>query len=514
MKVIFWNCRGLGSHKDFRQWVETNALIPMTPNGPVHTWCNNRRGSARTWETLDRLFSDYNWNDLFPNAEAKVLPRGISDHAPIYLNTNLESPSGRKPFRFERMWFQYPQLYQIVQNRWRNEDHASPMGRLHAKLVSLQGPLRRWNRLVEGDITRQVELANERVQQLLVEEQQDNTSHDYSESISEAVNHLTHLQRNLEIFWAQRARVNWIQEGDRNTRFFHNQVKSRRATNRISCIKTTEGVTLKKQKDIQSYVPECTSDAKLTWVWEETMRYIRNGRETIRHVFAECDFAAECWSYIPLDLCPPPQVWAASSWAEVLTIYSQGRKPESLLKQIMILILLWNIWAARNEVVFSKRQSSASIVAARAIAHTKECCSQLARIEDKGVIRSRHNDIGFGVQNMNRVITQNRTIIRVALGIPMRMEMVAIRMAVEFARDIGLSHIWVIIDALNRGGSGPPQFQSEFERIHACSRPDDPIYFCKVERDHVRAPEVLAWTARQIQQTIYTVHLQDDVFAG
>ncbi|KAK1323224.1 hypothetical protein QJS10_CPA02g01129 [Acorus calamus] len=116
-------------------------------------------------------------------------------------NTNpSSSPEGRKPFRFERMWFQYPQLYQIVQNRWRNEDHASPMGRLHAKLVSLQGPLRRWNRLVVGDITRQVELANERVQQLLVEEQQGNTSHDYSESISEAVNHLTHLQRNLKIF--------------------------------------------------------------------------------------------------------------------------------------------------------------------------------------------------------------------------------------------------------------------------------------------------------------------------
>ncbi|KAK1312764.1 hypothetical protein QJS10_CPA07g00147 [Acorus calamus] len=116
------------------------------------------------------------------------------------MKEGLPTLAGRKPFRFERMWFQYPQLYQIVQNRWRNEDHASPMGRLHAKLVSLQGPLRRWNRLIVGDITRQVELANERVQQLLVEEQQDNTSHDYSESISEAVNHLTHLQRNLEIF--------------------------------------------------------------------------------------------------------------------------------------------------------------------------------------------------------------------------------------------------------------------------------------------------------------------------
>lgn len=30
-----------------------------------------------------------------------------------------------------------------------------------------------------------------------------------------------------EVFWAQRAWVNWLQHGDRNTNFFHKMVVSR-----------------------------------------------------------------------------------------------------------------------------------------------------------------------------------------------------------------------------------------------------------------------------------------------
>jgi hypothetical protein len=36
-----------------------------------------------------------------------------------------------------------------------------------------------------------------------------------------------------EIYWRQRSRINWLQHGDMNTRFFHHTTKDRRRRNKI-----------------------------------------------------------------------------------------------------------------------------------------------------------------------------------------------------------------------------------------------------------------------------------------
>ncbi|KAK1324515.1 hypothetical protein QJS10_CPA01g00704 [Acorus calamus] len=66
----------------FRQWKDMNGLCPLVAKGPKFTWCNNRQGSARTWELLDRAFANKEWLTAFPSAVVEVLPRSYSDHAP------------------------------------------------------------------------------------------------------------------------------------------------------------------------------------------------------------------------------------------------------------------------------------------------------------------------------------------------------------------------------------------------------------------------------------------------
>ena len=44
-----------------------------------------------------------------------------------------------------------------------------------------------------------------------------------------------------EIFWKQNSRVQWLKEGERNTRFFHRSTMANKAHNRISSILNENG---------------------------------------------------------------------------------------------------------------------------------------------------------------------------------------------------------------------------------------------------------------------------------
>ncbi|KAK1305214.1 hypothetical protein QJS10_CPB11g00978 [Acorus calamus] len=99
---------------EFRRWKDNNGLCLLISKGPKYTWCNNKLGNARTWELLDRAFANSAWISQLPSTTIEVLPHSYSDHAPLLLITELLSPEGRKPFRFERFWFAYPELYEIV----------------------------------------------------------------------------------------------------------------------------------------------------------------------------------------------------------------------------------------------------------------------------------------------------------------------------------------------------------------------------------------------------------------
>lgn len=53
-----------------------------------------------------------------------------------------------------------------------------------------------------------------------------------------------------EIYWKQKARIDWLQEGDKNTKFFHNTVKDRRHGSILNSLTTAEGILLSSHREI------------------------------------------------------------------------------------------------------------------------------------------------------------------------------------------------------------------------------------------------------------------------
>nr|XP_029145187.1 uncharacterized protein LOC114924518 [Arachis hypogaea] len=84
----------------FQDCIQNCGLKDLGFSGPPFTWQRNR-----VKRRLDQLLCNLGFNDLFPSAGVKHLPKLKSDHIPILLDfNNLETRRRDKPFRLLAPW--------------------------------------------------------------------------------------------------------------------------------------------------------------------------------------------------------------------------------------------------------------------------------------------------------------------------------------------------------------------------------------------------------------------------
>ncbi|XP_038989856.1 uncharacterized protein LOC120113120 [Phoenix dactylifera] len=226
---------------EFQDFLTSTGLIDLGFVGPRYTWCNNQQGRARVWERLDRAYGTVGWVQHYPEHRVSHLPRIASDHCPLLVSTDVHIPV-RPPFRFEKMWLCYPRSWGMVREAWRTPVRGDAMYRVSRRLELTRRRLRRWNREEVGDIFRRIEEAEEAITRLQMQEASGGglTEGEMVELRSLLSLHDC-LLRQQEIFWRQKSRAQWIVEGDRNTRFFHQATVIRRQQNRIRAIRGEDG---------------------------------------------------------------------------------------------------------------------------------------------------------------------------------------------------------------------------------------------------------------------------------
>ncbi|MQM13776.1 hypothetical protein Taro_046703 [Colocasia esculenta] len=113
---------------------------------------------------------------------------------------------------------------------------VNPLTRLHVKLKEVKAFLKSWNKGVFGHVHQMVHLANDEVARL--QQEFDSCSSAGNRSALSAANARLNLaMKREEIFWKQKARVDWLASGDRNTSFYHATVKCNRRKNYIHRLK-------------------------------------------------------------------------------------------------------------------------------------------------------------------------------------------------------------------------------------------------------------------------------------
>ena len=102
---------------------------------------------------LDHFLISDQWEDHFSAITQSALPRVVSDHSPIVLETGGFS-SGKNPFCFENMWLKIDGFKDLVKSWWNGyfvEGYSSHC--IAEKLKALKKDLKNRNKEVVGNVS-------------------------------------------------------------------------------------------------------------------------------------------------------------------------------------------------------------------------------------------------------------------------------------------------------------------------------------------------------------------------
>ncbi|KAI3463157.1 hypothetical protein Pfo_019820 [Paulownia fortunei] len=221
---------------DFRDMITYCGLIDAGYEGQYFTWTNKR-----VWERLDRILYSDAWLHTFQSTKVTHLPRTWSDHAPLLTTVSFSSVKPPSSFRFMRMWMRHHLFLNATKQSWITPTEATGMCNLQQKLIQLKKFLKwwNWNKFLKwwnwnvfGDIFDKIKKAQKEV--VKAETSFDDTHYEATQvELNKCTAVLTHALILEEDFWRQKAACRWVDQGERNTKFFHSLVKKKRTKGTI-----------------------------------------------------------------------------------------------------------------------------------------------------------------------------------------------------------------------------------------------------------------------------------------
>jgi hypothetical protein len=217
-------------------------------HGDIFTWSNNQEEGHNIKERLDRFCASTSWMASFPRHTNYHLMNYMSDHNPILLvfgtNHDFREDSHTKGSikRFENVWLQEKACTQIIKETWdQNQGDTSD------KLRAVMENIFRWGKANCGNIPREIKAIQTRLQRL-------NTTTPTRDQLNTRHQLETNLDTLLlkeELWWSQRAKSNWLQHGDKNSKYFHFKASQRHRKNTINFIQDPQGSHKIQNKEIQ-----------------------------------------------------------------------------------------------------------------------------------------------------------------------------------------------------------------------------------------------------------------------
>lgn len=233
---------------DFREVLSHCDLHDTGFSGLPWSYNNNQAGYRNVRVRLDRAVANSERLDRFPEASVTHLSSSQSDHKVLLLNTNdrIMQDRPRRIFCYEIMWETEQDLGTVIEKAWLSRNPGTDLGALARGLQLVTADLKRWSRTNFGNVTEQLESLRGKLDDLERSDPEANR-----EAIIGTKRELDKLLYKEEMMWLQRSRITWLKEGDRNTKYFHQQARWRSRRNFIKKLKRQDDSWCSDQAELR-----------------------------------------------------------------------------------------------------------------------------------------------------------------------------------------------------------------------------------------------------------------------
>lgn len=204
------------------KFIDHSNLMDLKISNASYTWI----GPGNKISRLDRILINQKGSEIV-DWIIKALPRKNSDHRGLLLSLDRDN-WGPKPFKFFNAWLHDKTLLDKVYSIISSTNSQGSCSLQHL-LKNIKEGAKIWNKESNDNIF----IAIDKVEQNLevLEDRCNNP-----EIVLAARDFLENLQLTKDKMLFQMAKVHWLKDGDRNSKFFHQAIQKRKAMNRIQKI--------------------------------------------------------------------------------------------------------------------------------------------------------------------------------------------------------------------------------------------------------------------------------------
>ncbi|KAH9681142.1 reverse transcriptase domain-containing protein [Citrus sinensis] len=218
---------------DFREAVRDSKLTDLGYKGYQFTWSNGRFGPHFVEERLDIFLCNDEWGNHFQETEGTNLVSVGSDHYRIMMEVK-EKGSGLQ-------YSSYEDCKAIIKTEWEKYGTTAgenPINQFKAVAKSSLAQLKWWSKDEFGGREKKLNMLTQELQKA----KQNKVQHKQANAIKKIEEQIHNILFNEEIYWRHRARADWLQASDRNTKFFHSKATARKRKNKIWGVEDKNGV--------------------------------------------------------------------------------------------------------------------------------------------------------------------------------------------------------------------------------------------------------------------------------